>query len=439
MTDADDEQPALSGRQQRGDVALALALAAAGVLSLVVVRDAGIPQPSWAPSTAEQVTWVVAIALPLAARRRWPCAALVTVGAVFIAQQARGVFEPYVTSVALYLALYTVGARVSDRRLATVVRAVVVVAMFSWLGISLSLTAWSETAFSSSTPDGASPVGLLPPRTAAVLLGVAFNAVYFAAAWVFGDLAWRASSQQRELERTNEALRRSRGENARRAVLAERVRIARELHDVVASHVSVMGVQAGAARRVMDADPGAARAALRAVEETGRTAVTEMHQLVGVLRDEDAGRASGAGRNPEPPVPVLSEIPSLVQRMRATGMDADYQVVGEERPVPAAVGVCAYRVVQEALTNVVRHAGARTVRVRLRHLPGALEVEVVDDGRGEGSPGVEGSGGALHGSGGAGLVGMAERVALHDGLLDVGRRPAGGFRVRARFPLRDAA
>ncbi len=443
MGDPGDEQSVLTGRQQRGDVALALGLAAAGVLSLVVVRDAGVPQPSWAPSTPEQVAWVVALALPLALRRRWPVTVLVAVGALYIAQQARGVFEPYVTSIALYLALYTVGSWCADRRLATVARAVVVIAMFSWLGISLSLTAWSEVAAPPEAPEGSSPVGLLPPRTAAVLLSVAFNAVYFAAAWVFGDLAWRARSQQAELAATNEALRRSLDENARRAVLAERVRIARELHDVVASHVSVMGVQAGAARRVMDADAGAARSALRSVEEAGRSAVAEMHQLVGVLRDDDAdgtdrpGDPSPGGTSPdagppapEPPAPVLGAIPALVERMRATGADADYEEVGEPRPVPAAVGVSAYRVVQEALTNVVRHAGARSVSVRLRHLPGAVEVEVVDDGRSAD----QGS----HAAGGVGLVGMAERVALHDGLLDAGPRPQGGFRVRARFPVRDA-
>ncbi len=441
MTDPDDERPAPTRRQQRSDVLVALALAAAGALSLVVVRDAGVPQPPWAPSTLEQIAWLGALTLPLAVRRRWPAAVLAVVGSLYIALQARGVFEPCVTSIVLYLALFTVGAWTADRRAATAVRAVVIIAMFSWLGISLSLTALSEVALPPSAPDGSSPTGLLPPRTAAVVLGTAVNAVFFGAAWVFGDLAWRAGAQQRELERTNEALRRSRSENARRAVLAERVRIARELHDVVASHVSVMGVQAGAARAVMDADPDAARSALRAVEETGRTAVAEMHQLVGVLRDDDGEVAAGGGggrRTPEPPVPVLTAIPALVARVRVGGMDADYEVVGDERPVPAAIGVSAYRVVQEALTNVVRHAGARSVRVRLRHVPRALEVEVVDDARGA-APGGEARAGAHgHPSGGTGLVGMAERVALHDGLLDVGPRPRGGFRVRARFPLRDA-
>ncbi len=456
MSDPADEQSVMTGRQQRVDVAVALVLAAAGVLSLVVVRDAGVPQPSWAPTTPEQVAWVVALALPLALRRRWPVTVLVVVGALFIAQQARGVFEPYVTSITLYLALYTVGARCADRRLATVARAVVVVAMFSWLGISLSLTAWSEVTAPSEAPEGSSPVGLLPPRTAAVLLSIAYNAVYFAAVWVFGNLAWRARRQQDELAATNEALRRSRDENARRAVLAERVRIARELHDVVASHVSVMGVQAGAARRVMDTDAGAARSALRSVEDAGRTAVAEMHQLVGVLRDDDAGpdgpprdgRSSDGGSSdvgaptPEPPAPVLGAIPALVERVRATGAAADYEEVGKPGPVPAAVGVSAYRVVQEALTTVVRHAGARTVSVRLRHLPGAVEVEVVDDGRGAApsipDAGERGDPPAARGAGGVGLVGMAERVALHDGLLDAGPRPQGGFRVRARFPVRDA-
>lgn len=300
------DRATLTARQRTVDAAVALALAGAVVLSLVITRDAGVPQPQRAPGTAEQIAWVVAVALPLAVRRRWPVTVLALVAALYIAQQALGVFEPYVTSVALYLALYTVGAWCRDRRLATASRTVVVAAMFAWLGISLSLTAWGEHALSgTSTSSDAVPVGLLPPRTAAVALGVAFNAVYFAAAWVFGDLAWRERCQREELAAAHEALRRSQAENARRAVLGERVRIARELHDVVASHVSVMGVQAGAARRVLDAqraDLTTVRAALRAVEASGRTAVAEMHQLVGVLRADDAADAGrgGAGARSSP-------------------------------------------------------------------------------------------------------------------------------------------
>ena len=429
-------RPGPTPRQRRTDLLTGVALAVGGVLTLVLSRDAGLlplPDP---PSTLEQVLWMLAVTLPLGVRRRFPLAVLVVVATAFIALQLRSVPEGMMVSLALYLALYTAGAWGRDRRVTTAARGVVVAAMFAWLGIGLSLTAWNDVSISSDAPD---PLGLLTPLTASVLYNVLFNVVYFAAAWIFGDMAWRAAAQRQELADTNEVLRASQAENARRAVLAERVRLARELHDVVAHHVSVMGVQAGAARRVLDADPEAARGAIRAVEDSSRTAVSELRRLLGVLREDD-GAAGGSG--PDAPAPLLADLPALVARVGASGLQATYETVGPPRPVPDAVGVSAYRVAQEALTNVVRHAAARSAQVRLRYLDRALEVEVVDDGRGTtGTSGTAGSpapGGGPRRPGGHGLVGMAERVALHDGLLDVGPRPTGGFRVRARFPLDDA-
>jgi signal transduction histidine kinase len=333
---------------------------------------------------------------------------------VFIALQARGVIEGFMTSVCLFTALYTAGAWAKDRRAANAVRLVVVVSMFAWLVVSLTATPWQELL-----ADDGERSGSIDPRVADLLYAAGLNVFYFVGAWRFGDAAWRDARSRAELEQRNEELRLEREERARRAVLDERVRIARELHDVVAHHVSTMGVQAGAARRVLDVDPAAARRAIGAVEGSSRTAVEEMRRLVGVLREGDG---------PVEPPPDLGRLDELVRAERP-GLEVDARVLGEPHPLPPSASVSVYRVVQEALTNAVRHSGARRASVRLRWLDDALEVEVVDDGRG-------GDGGG-HG-GGLGLVGMRERVDLHGGQLDVGPRPEGGWRVRARFPLNGA-
>jgi signal transduction histidine kinase len=213
-------------------------------------------------------------------------------------------------------------------------------------------------------------------------------------------------------------LRRSQAENARQAVIAERVRIARDLHDVIAHHVSVMGVQASAARRVLHTDPGVASEALAAVESTARTAIDELSGLLGVLRETDGPD--------EATLPGLEQVARLVDETRAMGLAVEYAVYGEPRPVPDAIALSAYRIVQEALTNTVKHAAATAAEVRLRYLDQALEVEVNDDGRGAVGPAV---------GTGLGLVGMRERVGVHGGHLEVGPRRGGGFQVRARLPL----
>jgi signal transduction histidine kinase len=406
------ERPGPTLAQRRTDVRVGLALAVATVASFELARSAGLALPT-SPRLVEQVVWALAVSLPLCVRRVHPLGVLVVVAVVFIALQARSVTEGFMTSVCLFTALYTAGAWAQDRRAANAVRLVVVVSMFAWLVISLTATPWQELLSDDER------LGSIDPRVANLLYGVGLNVFYFVGAWRFGDAAWRDARSRAELEQRNEELRREREERARRAVLDERIRIARELHDVVAHHVSTMGVQAGAARRVLDVDPVAARRAIGAVEASSRTAVEEMRRLVGVLREGDGAV--------EPP-PDLGRLGELVGAERP-GLEVDARVLGEPHPLPPSASVSAYRVVQEALTNVVRHSGARRASVRLRWLDDALEVEVVDDGRG-------GDGGG-HG-GGLGLVGMRERVDLHGGQLDVGPRPEGGWRVRARFPLNGA-
>ena len=201
----------------------------------------------------------------------------------------------------------------------------------------------------------------------------------------------------------------------------ERARIARELHDVVAHHVSVMVVQAAGARRVIEKDPALARDALEAVEQAGRTALDEMRRMLEVLRADEAGVG---------PQPGLADLDRLVAQVRETGLPVELTFEGMDRPLPAGMDLAAYRIVQEALTNAVKHAGKATARVTVRHESEALDIEVTDDGRGAAAPLLAGAV-----EGGHGLIGMRERVALYSGELETGPVFPGGYRVHARFPL----
>jgi len=214
-------------------------------------------------------------------------------------------------------------------------------------------------------------------------------------------------------------LERDRVQAARDAVTAERARIARELHDVVAHAVSVMVVQAGAARTVLEKDPDAARRALREIERTGRTGLTELRRLLDVLKT-DADEVALA------PQPGLEALEELLARFRATGLPVEATVEGVPRPLAPGVDLTAYRVVQEALTNALKHAGGAHAHVRLRYGDRAIDLEVEDDGRG---PTADGSVTVGHG-----LLGMRERVAVFGGSLEAGERRGGGFVVRARIP-----
>jgi signal transduction histidine kinase len=203
----------------------------------------------------------------------------------------------------------------------------------------------------------------------------------------------------------------------REAVASERARIARELHDVIAHSMSVMTVQAGAAEEMLKVDPRRAAEPVRAVQEAGRQALVEMKRLVGVLRedDEELGLA---------PQPGLADLERLVAQVRDAGLRVTLRIEGEVRPLPLGVDLSAYRVVQEALTNALKHAGGAPVTVRIRYGPRDLQVEVEDEGR---TPQVR--------AGGHGLVGMRERVGIFGGTFDAGPRESGGFAVRALLPL----
>jgi signal transduction histidine kinase len=332
---------------------------------------------------------------------------------LFIAAQVRQTGDNLAPSIALFFAIYTCGAWARNRKAARWVRLAVIEVMFVWLGLGFVLAAPLEPI-----PGAAGP---LDPVLATVVYGIGFNVLFFVSAYFFGNVAWTSAMRQAELERQAAELRESQEANTRGAIVAERVRIARDLHDVVAHHVSVMGVQAGAARRVLDSDRELASSALRTVEDTARTAIGELHGLLGVLRAETDGETPPAG---------LDQVSDLVTSARSAGLEVEHGVYGEPRPVPDGVAVSAYRVVQEALTNVVKHARARRADVRVRYLDSALEVEVTDDGLG----GLGGLGGRGGSGTGFGLLGMRERIAVHGGELEVGPRSGPGYRVRASFP-----
>lgn len=245
------------------------------------------------------------------------------------------------------------------------------------------------------------------------------------------------------LERERDLLERERELLAREAIAVERARIARELHDVVAHHVSVMVIQAGAAEATLPADAEQTRTTLGAVRESGREALSEMRHMLGVLREPasdsaDGGAGAGAGTErpadseAREPQPGVSQIPVLVARMSEAGVATTLQYAGRTRRLSAAVDVSAYRVVQEALTNTVRHAGhGATARVALTYEPDCLTVEVTDDG----GRATEAHPGERPEHGGHGLIGMRERVSLFGGTLETGPVLGAGFRVCARFPI----
>src|SRR3954453_16393608 len=336
-------RPVPTTRQRRIDLLVAAALAAAAVASVLLARAADFDMGRTPPSSVEEIGWCLAVSLPLAFRRRAPLVVLVVVAAAFIGLQARYVAETQLSSICLFLALFTAGAWATDRTLGRAVRLVVVVVMFAWLAYVLSAAAWADHDQSNGADR------LLPPATASMIWLTAVNVLYFGAAWFFGDLAWRQARQQALLEERTVELAHQRDENARRAVLAERVRIARELHEVAAHHGSVMGVQAGAARVVLDRDPEQTRAALAGIEAGARAALDEMHRLLGVLRDADVVPA-GADAGGEAPPPGLEAVPALVEHARAAGLMVEFAEVGERADVPGSVGLSAYRIVQEAVT-----------------------------------------------------------------------------------------
>ncbi|HEV3011634.1 MAG TPA: sensor histidine kinase [Actinomycetota bacterium] len=248
------------------------------------------------------------------------------------------------------------------------------------------------------------------------LLEIGYVAIMFVSGWVLGVVLAARRGYTRALEEQTAALEAARQELARRAVLEERTRIARDLHDILAHAVSVITVQAGVGAHLLERDPEQAKGALRVIEETGRGALGEMRRLLGALRADDL---------PTEPQPGLASLDRLASQATAAGVPVELQVEGQARPLPAGLEVSAYRIAQEALTNTIKHAPGARARLTVRYRPRTVELEVVDGG-GVPAP-------LPVGDGGHGLRGMRERVALYGGVLEAGPWP-GGFRVLAAFP-----
>jgi signal transduction histidine kinase len=379
--------------QGAGDALLALVLAATSVPA-VLHGDL-----SWGSPKPLGVTLALLSTVPVAIRSRRPLLVAAVVLAangacIFAAAPRQAAFQPFV---ALVLVAYSAGSRAEGRRAL-------------WVPPVLAVAA--VPLFVAAVAHGQQPGNAIP------------SFVWLMAAWVIGRTvrSWRLKTIS--LEAANRELAEQRELQARAAVAVERGRIARELHDVVAHNVSMMVVQAGAAARVLDGEQPHVRNALDVISATGRETVDEMRALLGVLRSDD-GPASLR------PQPGLADLEQLICGVREAGLPVTLRIEGTRCPLPPALDLSAFRIIQEALTNSLRHAGPAAARVTVRYRAGAVELEITDTAAG-------GGGGAADGPGesgtGHGLVGMRERAAMFGGELEAARSGS-GFTVRARLPL----
>lgn len=378
------------------DAVLAVALAAAASLDLRFNFD---NSTHYGSDFATGV--VVAIAtLGLAWRRRWPFATLCVVGGVIAVPQLLGplTFTLWGHFVPLLVAAYTAARWCGDRKAGAA-------AVITGATIAIVLLRVPATGSAGNIP---------------------FAVVPAAGLMIAGRVLQRRQDRLQELADRAHRLETHHEAEVAAALAVEQARIARELHDVVAHCVTVMVVQAGVAEALLDASPDRAREPLQEVQSTGQQAIAELTRMLGLLRG--AGEAS-TGLAPQPGV---AQLPDLAERLTTSGLDVQLTSVGEVRPLPPGVDLTVFRIVQEALTNTLKHAGgdARAL-VELRYLPRSVEVEVTDAGAGD--QGLTAAGPATRG--GHGLIGMAERVSLFGGELHTGVRPEGGFRVLAHLPV----
>ncbi|MEA2141631.1 MAG: hypothetical protein QOI64_61 [Solirubrobacteraceae bacterium] len=365
----------------RTDLAIALLLCA------FVLQDVFNSSGYLDGSKAIYVPAALLMTVPLAWRRRAPLAVAVIVMAALAAQTIAldGAHQPDSPLPAWLLAIYTMAAE-CDRRRALAGLAVSMAGGLVWLGLGDFL----------------------------------FPVVVFGGAWLAGRFTRQSRDHARIVEERAEAIERAREADLRAVAADERARIARELHDVVGHRVSVMIVQAGAERLALDSPRANTAEALRAIESVGRQALSEMRHLLGILR---ASEDSAAPR----PQPSVDDLAELLEQVRRAGLAVGLRTEGERRVLPDGVGLSVYRIVQEALTNVLKHASAGRAEVVIGFAPDAVDVVISDDGHGAAS-----RNGAGHG-----LVGMRERVALYGGAFSAGPGPDGGFVVRAHLPLAD--
>ena len=376
---------------------LVVDVALAGGLTLVsIVTIAGGAQDAGGRDLLA-VALLLAETIPLVVRRRWPIPVLVVTATATVLHATTAGPEGVNESLGAMVALYTVASR-SDRR----------TSILAALAVALAFTVLIAI-------EGSFPANLAGLFQTLMILGLF---------WAIGDWSrTRRLFAEADAERIR-LLEAEREERARRAVQEERERIARELHDVVTHHVSVIVIQAGAGLTALDRRPENARAALEALDQTGRAALADMRRMLGILGDpaDDTGIAT-----PREPMPGLDRLGQLIEQVRAAGLPVELAITGERRPLDAGVELSAYRVVQEALTNALKHASGGRARVELAYGRDQLDVRIADESGG-GRRMVE-----ADGEGGRGLIGMRERVALFGGTFEAGPTPT-GFRVAATLP-----
>ncbi|MGC4895696.1 sensor histidine kinase [Micromonospora sp. DT31] len=359
------------------------------VIGLVGTGPAGLNQGVYTGSAAYPP--VVVAALAVAARRRWPLPTLAVVAAATTMYLLLG--QPYGPILLSFLvAVYTVAAH-RPVRAAAVTGAAVLAALVTYVFVGVR-------------PPG--PVGLMP-----------------VAAWVVVPFAVGVT-----VRLSREAAARGRVDEARRLADAERLRVAREVHDVVGHGLAAIHLQAEVALHLLARRPEQAEAALTAISRTSKEALDELRVTLTVVRRAGAGDEAGTDGQ-RAPVPGLAQLPELRERLAGAGVPVTVETVGKPRPLPVAVDLAAYRVAQEALTNVLRHAGPATAAVRVGYATGEVTVEVTDTGRGCSA--------AADRSTGSGLGGMRERVIALGGTFDAGPAASGGFRVHATLPTREVA
>lgn len=417
-------EPGPDGR--RSDLIAAIALCAAAVLTLPLYSWAGMGSPSDKAPMWLELLWSGAITLPVAWRRRSPSLVAVIVSAVFVAGGIAFGVALFFHNIALFVAFYTVGAWDPNRGRARWVRIVIAGAMFLWLIISLFVYATGSRA------DEPAQTGPFSPVVSLVMIQLLTNAVFFAGAYYLGDRGFARALEQDALIRQQQEIARERERSTTQAIMLERVRIARELHDVVAHHVSMMGVQASAARMAIDRDQQLARESLGHVEDSARSAITELRGILTTLRDNDPDpddQQTTAASDASATIGTR-RLPALIDQADAAGLPSRLEVIGTPRQLSATTDVNVYRIVQEALTNARKHAGPRaTADVRLRYYDDEVEIEITNSGS------TVPFGGPRIGGSGLGQQGMRERVAASGGTIELGPLQRGGYLVRARMPI----
>jgi signal transduction histidine kinase len=384
------------GRFSARDLRIADAAAAVCLCAVVLATEFAQGKVSLTGTLAS-----VVVSATVAFRRRAP-ASMAVLAAAGVSVAGSSSPAQLAGSIAFVLDYYMVGRKSADRG-------------WTWIDAALLALPVLGIALSPNTPEPGDPFAV-----DVVSVWAFFFVIPFAAGRIVGGRIALTTALKVNTERLAEEQR----ERARRVAAAERARIARELHDVVAHSVSVMVIQAVAARAVAGRDRDAAAQALRSVERCGREALTDLRQMIGVLHRDDIEVLGAAA-------PGLAQLERLAERARTAGLPVDVRVEGESRPLSAGLDLVSYRVVQEALTNAIKHAGPASAQVRVIFDRDCLELEIADTGHGSAS------GPAASAPAGHGLMGMQERLALYGGQLHAGSCRDGGFTVHATIPLID--